>query len=137
MVVFRHFADGTICFGAYRQPKFRPEEHPTDGLYNTFTCTTRTFGRVQHPFPILVAFDVRPAFCVQKQSQDLVQRVCCPFLFGLRFHPEHGRHGTLRIQCGHRQFGDVPFCGLRLDPRDLEPKKTLLISATYDGSMLG
>lgn len=123
MVVFRHFADGAICFVTYRQPKFRPEEHPTDGLYNTFPCTTRTFGQIQHPFPIPIAFDVRPVFCIQEQSQDVVQRVCRYFLLIFRFHSKHGRHGTLRIQCGHRQFGDVPFGGLRLDPRDLEPKK--------------
>lgn len=125
MVVFRHSADGAIRFVAYRQPKFRPEENPANGLYNTFPCATRTFGRAQHPFPIPITFDVRPTFCVQEQSQDLVQRVCCPFLFGLRFHPEHGRHGTLRIQCRHRQFSDVPLGGLRLDSRDLKAEKQL------------
>ena len=125
MVVFRHFTYGATRFVAYRQPKFRPEEHPTDGLYNTFPCTTRTFGRTQHPFPIPVTFDVRPVFCIQEQSQDVVQRVCRYFLLIFRFHSKHGRHGTLRIQCGHRQFGDVLFCGLRLDPRDLEPTKPI------------
>ena len=125
MVVFRHSTDGAIRLVAHCQPKFRPEEHPTDGLYNAFPCATRAFGRAQHPFPIPFAFDVRPAFCIQEQSQDVVQRVCCPFLFCLRFHSEHGRYGTVRIQCCHRQFSDVPLGGLRLDSRDLKARKQL------------
>lgn len=36
MVVLRYFIGGAIRFVAYCQPKFRPEEHPANGLYNTF-----------------------------------------------------------------------------------------------------
>ena len=122
MVVFRHFADGAIRFVAYRQPKFRPEEHSANGLYYTFPFTTRTFGWAQHSISIFVAFDVCPTFCVQEQSQDVVQRVCGSVLFCLRFHSEHGRHRTLRIQCCHRQFSDVLVGGVCLVSRDFKTR---------------
>lgn len=125
MVVLCHFIGSAIRFVAYCQPKFRPEEHPADGVYNTFPRTTRTFGRAQHPFPIAVAFDVCPTFCIQEQSQDVVQWVCHPFLFCLRFHSEHGRHRTLRIQHSHSQLGDVSVRDIRLDSRNSEATKPL------------